>query len=269
MPYINLQNTSLYYEETGTGPETVVFSHGLLWSAKMFAAQVEQLQSRYRVITYDHRGQGKSKVPASGYDMDTLTEDAAELIRNLNAKPCHFVGLSMGGFVGMRLASRYPQLLKSLVLMETSAQAEPEENIPKYRMLNRVIKLLGAWAVKKPVMKIMFGQKFLHDKGRIPLRKYWEKELTSNNKTITRSVEGVIKRKGVEQELKNINCPTLVIVGDQDVATVPAKARFIQQHIPGAELVIIPGAGHSSSIEEPEFVNRTIINFLAKISAND
>lgn len=269
MPTIQANTSELYYEETGSGPETIVFSHGLLWSGKMFTAQVEQLKSRYRVITYDHRGQGRSPVTEEGYDMDTLAEDAVGLITALNAGPCHFVGLSMGGFVGMRLAARYPKLVKSLVLMETSAQPEPAENVPKYTMLNTLVKLLGVWAVKKPVMKIMFGQKFLQDKSRAKLRKQWEQELTSNRKSITRAVKGVISRKGVEEELKGIQCPVLVMVGDQDVATVPAKARFIQQHIEGAELVFVPGAGHSSSIEEPDFVNSTLQNFLSKQKASN
>ena len=102
MPHIKVNNVKLYYEESGSGTETIVFSHGLLWSGKMFAAQVEHLESRYRVITYDHRGQGRSEVTEQGYDMETVAEDAAELIKALNVAPCHFVGLSMGGFVGMR-----------------------------------------------------------------------------------------------------------------------------------------------------------------------
>lgn len=261
MPYLNVNNARLYYEESGTGPETIVFSHGLLWSGKMFAAQVAHLKSRYRVITYDHRGQGRSEVTEMGYDMETLTEDALGLLNALQAVPCHFVGLSMGGFVGMRLAARHPEVIKSLVLMETSAQPEPAENVPKYRMLNTIVKLLGVWAVKGAVMKIMFGQKFLRDKGRARQRKQWEKELASNRKTITRSVEGVINRQGVEDELRQIECPALVMVGDGDVATVPAKARYIQQHIPGAELLFIPGAGHSASVEEPEFVNQALEDF--------
>lgn len=266
MPYVSVNNARLYYEESGSGTETIVFSHGLLWSGKMFAAQVEELKSRYRVITYDHRGQGRSEVTEGGYDMDTLSKDALGLLNALEAVPCHFVGLSMGSFTGMRLAARHPEVITSLVLMETSAQPEPAENVPRYRMLNMVVKLLGVWAVKGAVMKIMFGRKFLQDKGRKGLRRQWEKELASNNKTITRAVEGVISRQGVEDELKQIECPTLVMVGDGDVATVPAKARYIQQHIPGATLLIIPGAGHSATVEEPEFVNKALEDFFRRLT---
>ena len=93
----------------------------------MFAAQVAEFSKQYRVIAYDHRGQGSSEV-GGPYDMDTVAADAAELIRTLVGGPVHFIGLSMGGFVGMRLAARHPELVKSLVLLETSANAEPLEN---------------------------------------------------------------------------------------------------------------------------------------------
>ncbi len=265
MPHININGFDLYYEDTGgTGKETIVFSHGLLWSGKMFAAQVEHLKSCYRVVTYDHRGQGQSEVTYTGYDMDTLTGDAVALINALGVAPCHFAGLSMGGFVAMRLAARHPELVKSLILMETSAQPEPQENIPKYNLLNNIVKLLGTWPVKGAVMKIMFGQKFLGDASRETLRNYWVNELLKNKRSITRAVVGVTTRKGVEEELPNIKCPTLVIVGDQDVATVPDKAKFIHGKIPQSKLVIIPGAGHSSSVEEPKLVNNAIDEFLAK-----
>ena len=116
MPHIEVNGTRLYYEETGDGPETIVFSHGLLMSGDMFAAQVEYFSDRYRCIVYDHRGQARSAVTDRGYDMDTLTGDAAALLQARVDGPCHFAGLSMGGFVGMRLAIRQPELLKSLTM---------------------------------------------------------------------------------------------------------------------------------------------------------
>jgi len=86
----------------------------------MFAAQVAEFSKQYRVIAYDHRGQGNSEVKGP-YDMDTVALDAVELIRSLVGGPVHFIGLSMGGFVGIRLAARHPELIKSLALLETCA----------------------------------------------------------------------------------------------------------------------------------------------------
>src|SRR5213078_2875597 len=111
MPKLSVNGVELHYEDSGSGPP-VVFSHGLLWSGRMYAAQVATLADRHRCITYDHRGQGQSPVSPTAYDMDTLAEDAAALIEKLGALPCHFVGLSMGGFVGLRLAIRRPELLR-------------------------------------------------------------------------------------------------------------------------------------------------------------
>ncbi len=154
MPFIVLNDCNYYYETHGDplAKETIVFSHGLLWSGKMFWKQVEYLKTRYKIITYDHRGQGKSSVTANGYDMDQLYLDAVALIENLHLGKVHFAGLSMGGFVGLRLASRRPDLLRSLILMETSAQKEP--GTFKYSTLVNIVKIFGARIVTGPVMNI-------------------------------------------------------------------------------------------------------------------
>ena len=156
MPSLAVDGLELHYEERGQGVP-VVFSHGLLWSGAMFDAQVEALSPRFRCIAYDHRGQGRSASSPAAYDMERLTSDAAVLIEKLGAGPCHFVGLSMGGFVGMRLAARRPELLRSLTLVETAADGEPRLNVPKYRALMLVSRAFGFRPVVGPVMKIMFG----------------------------------------------------------------------------------------------------------------
>lgn len=264
MPLITINDATLYYETHGTGPNTVVFAHGLLWSGRMFDAQVDALKDRYRCITYDLRGQGRSAITADGYDMDTLTEDAAALIQALDARPCHFVGLSMGGFIGMRLAARYPERVRSVVLLETSADPEPAENVPRYRFLNRIARWGGLRLVAGQVMPIMFGETFLQDPNRAAERAYWKQQLLANDRVgISRAVRGVIERAGVSDELDQIAAPTLILVGDEDVATVPAKSERMHALIPHSQLVIIPGAGHSSTIEQPEAVNAAIGKFLA------
>jgi 3-oxoadipate enol-lactonase len=267
MPLIEIQGVKLFYEEQGSGPETIVFAHGLLWSGAMFAPQVAALRRHYRCVTFDFRGQGQSEVTRDGYDMDTLTADAAELIRSLGCVPCHFVGLSMGGFIGMRLAIRHPELLRSLTLLETSADPEPRENLARYRFLCFVARWLGLRPVAAPVLKIMFGRKFLEDPERAAERSEVRRKLIANHRIgITRAVGGVIDRQGIYDQLDRIRVPTLILVGDQDVATVPAKSARIQARIPGSTLRIIPEAGHSSTMEEPEAVNRALAEFLAGLS---
>jgi 3-oxoadipate enol-lactonase len=261
MPFINCNGVSLYYVDQGAGDETLVFSHGLLMSHEMFHEQLDFFKSSYRCIAYDHRGQGKSEVTQTGYDMDSLYLDAAALIENLNVGAVHFIGLSMGGFVGMRLAARKPHLLKSLTLLETSADAEVYKL--KYKLLSAVVKVAGTKPVHKKVMNILFGQTFLTDSERKDEVTHWTNHLLSRPRSITKCVDGVINRQPVYDELKSIAIPTLILVGDEDVATPPNKAERIHKQINGSILEVIEGAGHSSSIEVPEKVNFLLRKFLS------
>lgn len=268
MPSVSVNGVQLYYEETGSGPP-VLFSHGLLWSGRMFAAQVEALAPRYRCISYDHRGQGRSEVPPGDeMSIEDCAEDAAALIEALDAGPCHFVGLSMGGFVALRLALRRPELVRSITLVESAADPEPVENHRKYGLMNLVARLGGIRLLTGRVMPIMFGRTFLADPGRAALRERWTAELVSNRRTIYRAVNGVIRREGVDDEaLGTITTPTLVLHGEEDVAVKMERAERTAAAIPGARLVRIPRAGHSSSVEEPEAVNAALLDFLGAVGS--
>lgn len=263
MPWMDVNGTRLYYEDTGGSGVPIVFSHGLLWSCRMFDKQVAALKDRYRCIAYDHRGQGQSDVSrVHTVDMDMVYEDAAALIEKLGVGPCHFVGLSMGGFVGMRLASRRPELLRSLMLLETSADPEPTENVSRYNLLNFIARWFGVKWTLKAVMPIMFGRTFLEDPARASEREVWQRHYLSNRKDIWRAVNGVTYRRSIHEELSRIRTPTLVIVGAEDVATVPAKAERIHAGIAGSRFVKLPRGGHTSCVEEPALVNAALEDFL-------
>lgn len=267
MPTATINGARIYYEENGGGDEAIVFAHGLLWSCRMFDKQVAALKDRYRCITFDFRGQGRSEVTAGGYDMDTLAADTAGLIRQLGAAPCHFLGLSMGGFVGLRLAVRMPELLRSLILFDTSAGPEPPKNKPKYNILRLTARVFGFRPVAGRVMPIMFGRKFLGDPNRSREKKLWRERLIANDRAgISRAARGTIGREGVLHLIPRIAVPTLIAVGDQDTATVPERSREMHRLIPGSRLVMIPGAGHTSTVEEPQAVNEAISGFLSDIA---
>src|SRR5688500_5647505 len=131
MPMLEVNGTSLYYEDTGpaTSGETIVFSHGLLWGTEMFEPQIAALRGRYRCIAWDHRGQGRSAADHRHcIGMELVWQDAVALLDQLGVARVYFVGLSMGGFVAMRVAARRPDLVKKLILIETSIGPEPMEN---------------------------------------------------------------------------------------------------------------------------------------------
>lgn len=259
MPHIDLNGARIHFTDTGGEGEAIVFSHGLLMSGAMFEKQIAEFQGRFRCIAFDHRGQGQSGVTKDGYDMETLAKDAEALIDHLGVSPCHFVGLSMGGFVGMRLAVRRTDLLKTLTLLSTSADPEAAANGPKYLMLNFVARWVGLWAVVGRVMPILFGASFLNDRARADERKRWVKAISGNHRIgITNAVTGVIERKGCSDVLNRIAIPVGIGVGDEDVATEPAKSKRIHAAIKGSALTVFKCTGHSSSVESPALVNALI-----------
>ncbi len=263
-------DTHLHYELCGAGEDTVVFSHGLLWSCRIFDAQVEALRATHRCVAYDHRGQGKSEVHVDrAIDIDTCYEDAVALIEKLELAPVHFVGLSMGGYVGLRIAIRRPDLLKSLVLLDTDAHAERPAFARSYRMMNLAARWMGLRAVVDRVMPIVFGQTFLNDPARAAERAEWRARLVSNKRSIHRAVRGVIERESVAGQLGQIRSPTLIIVGEEDVATPPARSEALHEGIAGSTLVRIPGSGHTSTVEAPEAVTHALQGFLTNLRSND
>lgn len=266
MPTLDVNDTSLYYEDTGPGStgETIAWSHGLLWSTELFAAQIAALRGRYRCIAWDHRGQGRS-APDHRHciGIELVWQDAVALLDRLGGGPVHLAGLSMGGFVAMRVAARRPELVKSLILLETSADPEPLANVARYRMLTAVVRALGPRVVARRTGPIMLGKSILTD----PTRKAQVARhvaVMTRRRDIWRAVNGVVDRAGVFDELGRIRANTLVVVGDEDVATPPAKAARIAAAIAGATLATIPRAGHSSPVEEPAAVTAAIERFLSQ-----
>jgi pimeloyl-ACP methyl ester carboxylesterase len=267
MPIATANGIDLNYVESGGGAQTVVFAHGLLLDHHMFEAQRRALDDRYRVIAYDHRGQGDSAPASGGYDMDSLTEDAVDLIRGTASVPCHFIGLSMGGFVGMRLAARYPELVRSLTLLNTSALPDPWSKRMRFRAMQAFVSIFGPRPLLSQVLPVMFGKTFRNDPARRAELERWIHHVQSLPRRIVGPVGGVIGRASVLEELKYIRCPTLVLTAEEDRTTPPAEAERIVSQIAGARLVKLAGCGHTSTLEAPEAVTRAIAEFLESVDA--
>jgi len=261
-----IRGCGIWVEDTGgTGP-IVAFSHGLLWSAEMFRPQIDALRKDFRVVSWDHRGQGRSEVPATpSISIEEVTADAIELIETLG-EPVHFVGLSMGGFVGMRIGARRPDLLHSLSLLETAPDAEPRENLAKYRRLMWVARLLGVRRfLANKVLPIMCARSFIEDPERQDDVERLRLMLMQNGRSIYKAVQGVLDRDSVLDEVGEIGVPTLVVRGTEDVAIALERARLLVERIEGADWVAIPGAGHTSSLEQPDALTAVLQGFLTRL----
>ena len=268
MPTLTVDGATVAYSDTGA-PDgkaeapTIVFGHGLLFSGRMFDAQIAALRSDYRCVAIDWRGQGDSPPAHGGYDMDTLADDAVALIRALDVGPVHWVGLSMGGFVGQRVAARQPELIRTLVLLDTSAEPEPLKSRIQDTAMAHLYRFAGMGPVKSQVEKMMFGPAFRRSPQAWQVIDAWEQGLArSDRAAIKHAVLGVVRRQGVTTEIGLITAPTLVVVGIDDAATPPERSRTITRLIPGARLEVVPDCGHSSSVEQPERITELIRDFL-------
>jgi 3-oxoadipate enol-lactonase len=264
-------NALIHYTDTGVPPgrsdaPTVFFGHGLLFSGWMFEPQIEALRDAYRCITIDWRGQGRSAAVRGGYDMDTLAADAIALIEHLGLAPVHYVGLSMGGFVGQRIAARKPHLVRSLTLLDTSAGPEDPDKAAQYKLLGAIYRVSGIKPLRKKVLPLMFGPAFLADPASGALITEWEQRLAQCKRAgVSRAVRGVADRPAVDGEIAAISAPTRVVVGADDAATPVPKSEAIAAKIRGARLKVIPDSGHTSTLEQPVTVTRLLREFLESI----
>lgn len=270
VPSIDVNGTNLHYMELGSGPETVVFSHGFLMDHRMFDHQIAELAQRYRVIAFDHRGHGQSAQCRQPFGMYDLVDDATALIRQLCDGPVHFAGMSTGGFVGMRVALRAPELIHSLILIDTAAGAEDQSALQQYNQLLFAVRWIGTRPLLGKVMPILMARPFLTD----PVRKVdvatWRQRLIDLDKrSIYRFGKAIFNRDSVLEALEALAPPppTLIIVGEDDVATPVAQSRKIYAAIAGSALVLVPDAGHSSPVEQPEAVTQAMTTFLDGLPA--
>jgi len=265
MPFCEVNGARIYYEMAGEGAETIVFAHGLFFDNRMWERQMEEFSARYRCIAFDFRGQGKSQVTSGGYDMDTLARDAIGLIEELGEGPVHFVGLSMGAYVGLRIAARKPSLIRSLVLIGASAEPESMLNYPRYYGLVAASLTIGLLVLIPAVFPVLFSEPFLQDPKKRALRREIVRIFRANRRWgISMAAYGVLSRLSIADELGAINAPTLLLTGELDAATPPSKSVSLARRIKRAELVTLPQAGHMLPYEVPEQVNHEIGQFFIR-----
>jgi pimeloyl-ACP methyl ester carboxylesterase len=255
----------VHVAERGEG-ETVVFSHSFLVDHRQWQPQLEALSPSYRCVAYDHRGHGGSTKTTTSYDLDRLVDDGVAVIEAFGPGPVHWVGLSTGGFVGMRLALRRPDLLRSLVLADTAANAEPTLNKAKYEAMFKAMELIGPRPpLVNAIMKIMFGESFMSDPARAHERAIWRERFanqTRNLPALRAFSQAIFDRDDVLERLSEVTKPTLLMVGAEDTATPVVCARRMAERIPDAELVIVPDAGHLSSIANAGVFTATLQDWL-------
>ncbi len=257
--HVPLPNTvDLAYSEAGHGPPLVLL-HGLGSSANDWPLQLPIFTQRYRTVAVDLRGHGQSPRPAGPYRIEQMAADVAQLLARLNAHPAHVLGISLGGAVAQQLTLDFPQLVRSLVLVNTAARLVSDQWRQRLMGLRRVtgVYLYGMDRVAEGVAQRLFPRP-----EQAALRQETADRLRSNDMAAYRTNLWAAARFDVRTRLGEIVCPTLVVAGDED-STVPlASKRLLVERIPYSRLEIITHSGHATPVDQPEAFNQVVLQFL-------
>lgn len=253
----------IHYVEQGQGP-AVVFAHGFEMDHTMFAAQFEDLPDSYRCIAWDMRGHGDSDCPPGPWTIADIEVDLIRFIEDLNAAPCHLVGMSIGGMLAVRVALQREDLVRSLTLIDTSADAEDPERIPQYEAFAAVIEADGVQDdLAQAVIPLFYAPKYIASSPQA-IAIHIDRAKRMPTAAHIEGIRALVTRTSVIERLGDIHVPTLVIHGEEDAAIPIAQAETVAATIPGARLVRIPEAGHTTPMEAPDEVNRALTEFLAE-----
>jgi len=261
MAKLSLNGCDHFYQEMGEGAETIIFTHGVFFDSDICLEQMKFFASKYRCIGFDWRSQGRSEDSAFGHDVDGLTQDCIALMDKLGIKKAHWVGVSIGGVVGIRLAARYPDRIQSLCLMGATADKEKLEKLEKYELLTEAFfkdKEIHA----DQLLALLFGQRFCANATEYEQAK--TRLLANNPATMRRALTPIIRRTDIRHLLPKITCPTLIVVGEEDAANGPDRAATLHADIKSSRLAILSSVGHTPTLEAPDDVNSHLSTFYEK-----
>lgn len=260
MATFHSNGVDLYYESCGAG-EPLLLLHGLGSSTRDWEMQVGQFTQHYRVIACDMRGHGRSSKPPGPYSMRTFAQDTAALLTALGTVPAHVVGLSMGGMIAFELALHFPEILKSLTVVNSYPEMRVETPAEYFQMWQRflILDLLGMRKMGEVLSKRLFIKP-----GQAELRRMFVERWAENDKQAYKASLRAILGWDVEGRLGEIRCPVLVIASDGDYMPLEDKRNYVAK-IPNARLAVIEDARHAVTVEKPEQFNRVLDEFLSSL----
>lgn len=252
-----------YALEGRAGALVVMLSNSLLTDFRMWDAQMPALSADYQVLRYDTRGHGGSEAAPPPYSMEMLVQDVVALLDRLRIPRVHFVGLSMGGMIGQRLAALHATRLNSITLCDTACQMPPRSAWEERMALARS-KGTAAFVGLMTERWLTEGYRHRHLDACARIG-----EMISRT-----SVNGLVGCATAIMEmdhlplLEKIAVPAHIIVGEHDVGTPVAAAEVLHRGIPGSSLHVIGNAAHLTNIEQTIEFDRSLLTFLGKYPAS-
>jgi len=250
----------LYVEEYGEG-EPLLLIEGLGQSMWAWREQVPVFARSYRTIAFDTRGTGRSPVPAEPYGIDALAQDAGDILEGRRAR---VIGLSMGGYVALTLAVAQPELVRSLVLIGTGAGGP--DRVPRAQEVRDAFKAaigLPFDEYGRRTMPLTFSPGWTkRNPERFAEILAARGEHPTPEVTVDAHLQACYGFYARGCEVERIDAPALVLHGDADVIIPVENGRALAARLPNARYVELGGCGHNVQLEDPETVNRLVLDFL-------
>jgi 3-oxoadipate enol-lactonase len=255
MPYFNSGHSKLYYELRGEGP-AVVLAHGVGGNHASWFNQVPSFAQCYTTITMDHRSFGNSG-DVEGIGQSGYLDDLLRLLDELKLERVSLVGQSMGGATCAAFTCRHPQRVRALVHADSLAGVRlPEPHATaladtqaRTRDLSQLERVLGPEICRRE-----------------PAHAFLYLQIASFNAVTLKTVKGRAPVWSPE-ELAHTHVPVLFVVGALDIICPPELISVMHRGVPGSQLQVIPGAGHSAYFEAPELFNEHVLKFLVEVHA--
>jgi pimeloyl-ACP methyl ester carboxylesterase len=264
MPCLQVNGVDLFYEVTGTG-EPLLFLHGLGSSGRDWELQVQAFARDYRVITVDLRGHGRSQKADGSYSIPLFAEDVIALLDHIAPEAVHVVGLSMGGMVALQLALTSPERVRSLTVVNSSAGLNPD-SLAEYGQV--LVRVFLAVTLSQRQVGAYLANRFFPEPDQALIRRIFIEHWAQNDKLAYLKAMWAIMRWNVVAELPDIDCPSLIIGGDEDYIPLAHKTTMAQG-IPDAALVIVPHSRHGTPVDQPARFNAILDDFLQEVAESE
>jgi 3-oxoadipate enol-lactonase len=261
MPKVKINGIDLFYDIKGEG-EPLLLIAGFLCDHTYWSLLMPSLVKHYQVIRLDNRGIGRTSAPDAPYSILQMASDTAALLDSIGIEKVHLAGHSMGGQIAQELALKYPEKVQSLILLSSLAKGNALFN-SLIETWGDLPQTLDMELYQKVILPWIFSDAFYSTPGMIEMIL-----MLSINNPFSPTPQKIyhqsraILGSDTKDRLNNIHCPTLVIVGKQDILTPVKFSEQLAQGILHAELVVLDGGSHGFLIESPEAVASAMLKFL-------
>jgi 3-oxoadipate enol-lactonase len=262
MPVADRGDTQVFWEEQGSG-EPLLLVMGLGWPRQMWARHLPALTGRFRVITFDNRGVGQTATSSSQWTLADMAEDAVAVLDAARVTQAHVYGASMGGGIAQVLALEHPERVGTLILGCTAAKAA-KRRVPLWPVFRHLIPALPAG---RHARTVALARAFVYGRATNQALIAEDVRLLDSLQRPTPGIRAqrraVLAYEGSQPRLGSVRSPTLIIHGSDDRLVPLHFGQELARLIPGADLVVLPGAGHMYITDATEAADSAVLSFLA------